>query len=38
MVDKSGVTKERISENYHQIKSDIAQMIEYEIQTLLQKS
>jgi hypothetical protein len=38
MGDKSGVTKERIAENYYQIKSDITQMIESEIQLLLKKS
>jgi len=37
MLDKSSVTKERISENYYQIKSDIAQMIETEVQKLLEK-
>ena len=37
MLDKSGVTKERISENYYQIKNDITQMIESEIQKLLEK-
>ena len=37
MLDKSGVTQERISENYYQIKNDITQMIESEIQKLLEK-
>lgn len=32
------MTKERISENYYRIKSDIAQMIESEIQKLLDES
>ena len=35
MLEKSTVTKERISENYYRIKSDITQMIESEIQKLL---
>ena len=37
MLDKSSVTKERISENYYQIKNDIAQMIESVIEKLLDK-
>jgi hypothetical protein len=38
MSDKSTVTKEQISENYYQIKNEITQMIESEIQKLLDKA
>jgi hypothetical protein len=38
MLNKSTVTKEKISENYYQIKNDITRMIESEIQKLLEKS
>ena len=37
MFRKSRVTKEEISQNYYQIKSDITQMIGSEIQKLLEK-